>query len=204
MRRKVAALSLQLESGRVTREPLRRAGELILTHQADLAPGASDLAIDGEHIELNPELTAVENAQAYFARYRKAREAAERIVRDGKETGEVIGRIRALFKRTQVQHVILDLNCLIGEVIRLLLIAERDWTGGSLGLTLKPIGADASLLAVQYADKRVFYYGALVVWLGGLWVWHRLDRSLADKRRCHDDDQYEREAHECPSIGRCG
>jgi branched-chain amino acid transport system permease protein len=67
----------------------------------------------------------------------------------------------------------------VGEVVRLLLIAERDWTGGSLGLTLKPIGADASLLAVQYADKRVFYYGALVVWLGGLWVWHRLDRSMA-------------------------
>jgi branched-chain amino acid transport system permease protein len=66
----------------------------------------------------------------------------------------------------------------VGEVIRLLLIAERDWTGGSLGLTLKPIGTDASLLAMQYADKRVFYYGALVVWLGGLWVWHRLDRSM--------------------------
>jgi signal transduction histidine kinase len=46
--------------------------------------------------------------------------AAERIVRDGKETGEVVGRIRALFKRTRVQHVILDLNALIGEVMRLL------------------------------------------------------------------------------------
>jgi branched-chain amino acid transport system permease protein len=67
----------------------------------------------------------------------------------------------------------------VGEVVRLLLIAERDWTGGSLGLTLKPIGADAGLLAMQYADKRVFYYAALVVWLGGLWVWHRLDRSMA-------------------------
>ncbi|HEY7649838.1 MAG TPA: branched-chain amino acid ABC transporter permease [Methylomirabilota bacterium] len=67
----------------------------------------------------------------------------------------------------------------VGEVIRLLLIAERDWTGGSLGLTLKPVGSDASLLAMQYADKRVFYYAALVVWLGGLWVWHRLDRSMA-------------------------
>src|SRR5581483_10728115 len=31
----------------------------------------------------------------------------------------------------------------VGEVIRLLLIAERDWTGGSLGLTLKTAG-DAS------------------------------------------------------------
>ena len=59
----------------------------------------------------------------------------------------------------------------VGEVIRLLLIAERDWTGGSLGLTLKPAGADASPLAIQFADKRVFYYAALSVWLGGLWVW---------------------------------
>jgi C4-dicarboxylate-specific signal transduction histidine kinase len=50
----------------------------------------------------------------------KAREAAERIVRDGKETGEVVARIRALFRRTQVQHVTLDLNGLINEVIRLL------------------------------------------------------------------------------------
>ena len=66
----------------------------------------------------------------------------------------------------------------VGEVVRLLLIAERDWTGGSLGLTLKTAG-DGSFRAIQYTDKRVFYYGSLVVWLGGLWVWHRLDRSMA-------------------------
>ena len=66
----------------------------------------------------------------------------------------------------------------VGEVVRLLLIAERDWTGGSLGLTLKSAG-ESSFVAAQYADKRVFYYGALVIWLGGLWVWHRLDRSMA-------------------------
>ena len=66
----------------------------------------------------------------------------------------------------------------VGEVVRLLIIAERDWTGGSLGLTVKPAGAD-SLLAIQFADRRVFYYGALVLWLAGLWVWHRVDRSMA-------------------------
>jgi branched-chain amino acid transport system permease protein len=67
----------------------------------------------------------------------------------------------------------------VGEVVRLLIIAERDWTGGSLGLTLRPASADASLLAIQYADRRVFYYASLVVWLLGLWVWARLDRSMA-------------------------
>jgi len=66
----------------------------------------------------------------------------------------------------------------VGEVIRLLIIAERDWTGGSLGVSLKPVGGD-SLWALQFADKRVFYYGALALWLAGLWVWHRVDRSMA-------------------------
>jgi branched-chain amino acid transport system permease protein len=65
----------------------------------------------------------------------------------------------------------------VGEVVRLLIIAERDWTGGSLGLTVKAAGRD-SLLALQFADKRVFYYGALLMWLGGLVVWTRLDRSV--------------------------
>jgi branched-chain amino acid transport system permease protein len=78
-----------------------------------------------------------------------------------------------------VGHYFALVTLAVGEVIRLLLIAERDWTGGSLGLTVKPAGHDASLLALQYADKRVFYYGSLVVWLGGLWVWRRLDRSMA-------------------------
>jgi len=66
----------------------------------------------------------------------------------------------------------------VGEVVRLLIIAERDWTGGSLGLTVRPAGAD-SLVAVQFADKRVFYYVGLGAWLFGLWVWWRVDRSMA-------------------------
>jgi branched-chain amino acid transport system permease protein len=67
----------------------------------------------------------------------------------------------------------------VGEVVRLLIIAERDWTGGSLGLTLKPAGSDTSLVAIQFADKRVFYYAALVLWLVGLGVWARIDHSMA-------------------------
>jgi branched-chain amino acid transport system permease protein len=66
----------------------------------------------------------------------------------------------------------------VGEVVRLLIIAERDWTGGSLGLTVKPAGGD-SVLALQFADRRVFYYGALVLWLAGLGVWRWVDRSMA-------------------------
>jgi PAS domain S-box-containing protein len=50
----------------------------------------------------------------------KAQEAAERIVRDGKEAGEVVRRIRALFKRDVREEAALDLNEIIGEVLRLL------------------------------------------------------------------------------------
>ena len=50
----------------------------------------------------------------------KAVEAAERIVKDGKEAGEVVRRVRALFKPTAVEKVQLDLGEVIGEVLRLL------------------------------------------------------------------------------------
>jgi PAS domain S-box-containing protein len=50
----------------------------------------------------------------------KAREAAERIVRDGKESGEVVRRIRALFKQAGLEKIELDLNEVIGEVLHLL------------------------------------------------------------------------------------
>ncbi|MGH7312151.1 MAG: branched-chain amino acid ABC transporter permease [Candidatus Rokuibacteriota bacterium] len=80
-----------------------------------------------------------------------------------------------------VGHYFALVTLAVGEVVRLLIIAERDWTGGSLGLTLRPAPTEASLVAFQYADKRVFYYAALAIWLGGLGVWARLDRSMARK-----------------------
>ncbi len=83
------------------------------------------------------------------------------------------------FRFRVVGHYFALVTLAVGEVVRLLIIAERDWTGGSLGLTLKPVGADWSLLAIQFADRRVFYYVSVAVWLGGLWVWRRVDRSMA-------------------------
>jgi predicted ribosome quality control (RQC) complex YloA/Tae2 family protein len=75
--RRIAALQHQLDSSMAEREPLRQAGELILTYQPAL--GTPELIVDSHTIALDPALTPSENAQAYFARYRKAREAAERV-----------------------------------------------------------------------------------------------------------------------------
>ena len=68
------------------------------------------------------------------------------------------------------------------EVARLVIIALRDQTGGSLGVTPKTAlagGESFSLFALQFADKAVFFYIALVFWLAALWVWRRVDRSMA-------------------------
>jgi PAS domain S-box-containing protein len=50
----------------------------------------------------------------------KAQEAAERIVRDGTEAGEIVRRIRGLFKQAPLEKIDLDLNEVIGEVLVLL------------------------------------------------------------------------------------
>jgi branched-chain amino acid transport system permease protein len=78
-----------------------------------------------------------------------------------------------------VGHYFALVTLAVGEVVRLLIIAERSWTGGSLGLTLRAAPASGSLWALQFADKRVFYYASVALWIVGLYIWHRLDRSMA-------------------------
>ncbi len=75
----------------------------------------------------------------------KAQEAAERIVRDGKEAGEVVRRIRALFKQAAVEKIELDLNEVIGEVLHLLAgetARKRVAVETDLGQDLAPVTGD--------------------------------------------------------------
>jgi predicted ribosome quality control (RQC) complex YloA/Tae2 family protein len=60
-------------------ETLRRKGELLLSYMHTLQPGQHTLTIPEENltIELDPTLTPVENSQAIFREYRKARSAVE-------------------------------------------------------------------------------------------------------------------------------
>lgn len=64
----------------------------------------------------------------------KATESAERIVRDGKDAGEIVRRIRALFSRAEAQSVALDVNELIAEVVHLL---EREMEKRQVGVTMR-------------------------------------------------------------------
>ena len=49
-----------------------------------------------------------------------AKVAAERIIRDGKDAGEVVRHIRALFRKTALEKVDLNINDVIDEVLRLI------------------------------------------------------------------------------------
>jgi predicted ribosome quality control (RQC) complex YloA/Tae2 family protein len=98
-RRRIAGLELQLANSQATREPLRRAGEYLLAQQADLAPGAAEVVIDGDVFAIDPRLSAVDNAQVLFGRYRKAREAEERVpelLESARQHAEYLAELRAL------------------------------------------------------------------------------------------------------------
>ncbi len=69
----------------------------------------------------------------------------------------------------------------LAEVARLLIVALRDVTGGSLGVTPDAVvGPDVpvSLAAIQFSSKAVWFYVVLGVWLVGLIVWRAVDRSM--------------------------
>ncbi len=76
--RRLAALAH--ESTRAAEaDQLRRRGELIYANLWQIEPGQTSLVVDGETIPLDPNLTANENAQSYFERYRKAQSAERQL-----------------------------------------------------------------------------------------------------------------------------
>jgi branched-chain amino acid transport system permease protein len=69
----------------------------------------------------------------------------------------------------------------LSEVTRLVIVALRDQTGGSLGATPNTAlaqGVTISFEALQFQSKIVWFYIILACWLAVLWVWHLVDRSM--------------------------
>jgi branched-chain amino acid transport system permease protein len=85
------------------------------------------------------------------------------------------------FRLKIVGHYFALVTLALSEVARMIIVALRDQTGGSLGATPDTAlaGASWSLTALQFSSKLVWFYIVLAVWLGGLWVWTRVDRSMA-------------------------
>jgi len=84
------------------------------------------------------------------------------------------------FRFKIVGHYFALVTLALTEVVRLVIVALRDQTGGSLGATPKTALADSawSLGALQFSSKLVWFYIILAAWLVGLWIWGRVDRSM--------------------------
>jgi branched-chain amino acid transport system permease protein len=80
------------------------------------------------------------------------------------------------FRRKVVGHYFALVTLALSQVVLLSLIAGRDVTGGSLGFTQKAAGH--SWYALQFPEKRYFYFIAVLLWLAGLLIWHRIDRGI--------------------------
>ena len=77
---KLVALRRSADQGREA-DLLRESGELLLAHLADISPGSTEIELNSVTISLDPRLTAVQNAQSYFKRYKSAHTAAARTPR---------------------------------------------------------------------------------------------------------------------------
>ncbi len=115
-------------------EDQRRAEETLRRSQAELAHVTrvmtmGELAASIAH-EINQPLSAIVNNGSACLRWLagdspnldEAREAAQRIVRDGNRAGDVITRIRSFLRKTDTEKGRLDMNQIIQEV----LILSRD------------------------------------------------------------------------------
>src|SRR6185437_6191394 len=78
-----------------------------------------------------------------------------------------------------VGHYYALVTLALSQVVALTIIALRDITGGSLGMTPRAVGF--SWYALQFPSKTQFYFLALAVWLAGLAVWVWVDRGMGSK-----------------------
>jgi branched-chain amino acid transport system permease protein len=85
------------------------------------------------------------------------------------------------FRFKIVGHYFALVTLALSEVTRLIIVALRDQTGGSLGATPNTALAQGnpwSLAALQFSDKVVWFYVILAFWLGALWIWAQVDRGM--------------------------
>jgi branched-chain amino acid transport system permease protein len=86
------------------------------------------------------------------------------------------------FRFRIIGHYFALVTLALSEIARLVIVALRDQTGGSLGVTPNTAlagGESFSLYALQFAQKEAWFYVMLGCWLFALWVWRRVDRSMA-------------------------
>jgi branched-chain amino acid transport system permease protein len=75
-----------------------------------------------------------------------------------------------------VGHYFALVTLALSQVVALVVVAARDVTGGSLGMTPRAVGA--SVAAFQFPDRMQFYFVALVLWLIVLGIRYWANRGM--------------------------
>jgi branched-chain amino acid transport system permease protein len=138
-----------------------RLGMVSFGHGAFLGIGAYSVVMLWNHFGVSPWLGALAGVAASVA------------------VALVIGF--PCFRFKIVGHYFALVTLALSEVTRLIIVALRDQTGGSLGATPNTALAQGnawSFSAMQFSDKTVWFYIVLGMWLAALWVWARVDRSM--------------------------
>lgn len=81
------------------------------------------------------------------------------------------------FRLRVVGHYFALVTLAAGEIVRILIVALRDHTGGSLGMTPR-LAPEHAIAAMQFS-KQGFWWIALGVWGVGIIAWWRIDRSMS-------------------------
>jgi branched-chain amino acid transport system permease protein len=84
------------------------------------------------------------------------------------------------FRLRVVGHYFALVTLAAGEIVRILVTALREHTGGSLGMTPNQAPPGSGFLAMQFG-KAGFWWLALAAWALGLFVWWLLDRSMSSR-----------------------
>jgi branched-chain amino acid transport system permease protein len=80
------------------------------------------------------------------------------------------------FRLRVIGHYFALVTLALSQVTLLIIVAARDITGGSLGMTPKAVGH--SWYALQFPEKPYFYGIALIVWAMGVVIWHVVDTGM--------------------------
>ena len=115
----------------------------------------------------------------------EAREAAQRIIRDGNRANEVINRIRALMRKTDTEKTSLDINEVIEEVI---LLTRNETTRSDVTVGME-LAAD---LPPVFGDRVQLQQLMLNLLMNGVEAMASVDdrpRELLIQSRSHESDQ---------------
>src|SRR6266567_5518085 len=86
------------------------------------------------------------------------------------------------FRLKVVGHYFALVTLALGQVVLLSIVAARDITGGSLGMTPRAVGT--SWIALQFQDRVHFYFIALALWIAVLgvryWASHGMRRAALE------------------------